>query len=201
MFRLRATIGAETVSLQDVAPAESSKSEQERLAQTVSFWYYSFCYENRTGGNCPCVQLPYLKSHPQSKRLCGVNCARPAMGIYSPFTFCSYAPPGRTRLRSPTSSSARARSVYRSVNAYLAGELDWQPDDQSSPRLSRWQRKLRSLIKLSPRVFGWCRVRWSCAALAMTLAALKQIKVSRETVRLELKAAPLRLEARQAQRP
>ena len=92
-------------------------------------------------------------------------------------------------------------SVYRSVNAYLAGELDWQRDDQSSPRLSRWQRKLRSLIKLSPRVFGWCRVRWSCAALALTLAALKQIKVSRETVRLELKAAPLRLEARQAQRP
>ena len=51
------------------------------------------------------------------------------------------------------------------------------------------------------KVLGWCRVRWSCAALAMTLAALKQIKVSRETVRLELKAATLRLEARQAQRP
>src|SRR5215813_11461301 len=50
-------------------------------------------------------------------------------------------------------------SVYRSVKAYRAGELDWQRDDPSSPRLSRWQRKLRSLINLSPRVFGWCRVR------------------------------------------
>jgi hypothetical protein len=47
---------------------------------------------------------------------------------------------------------------------------------------------LRSLIKLSPRVLGWCRVRWSCAALSVTLAVLAQINVSRETVRLELKA-------------
>jgi len=80
-------------------------------------------------------------------------------------------------------------SVYRSVRAYRSGEFDWRRVDPSSPRLSRWQRKLRSLIKLSPRVFGWCRVRWSCAALALTLAVLAQIKVSRETVRLELKAA------------
>src|SRR6266508_3260635 len=87
-----------------------SKSEQERLAQTASFWYYIFCEENRTDGNCLCVQLPYLKSQPQSKRLCDVNCAKPVMGIYSPFTFCSYAPPGRTRLRSPISSSARAQA-------------------------------------------------------------------------------------------
>jgi putative transposase len=80
-------------------------------------------------------------------------------------------------------------SVYRSVSAYYAGELDWQRDDQSSPRLSRWQKMLRSLIKLSPRVFAWCRVRWSCATLAVTLAVLAQVEVSRETVRLELKAA------------
>lgn len=80
-------------------------------------------------------------------------------------------------------------SVYRSVNAYRAGELDWQRGDQSSPGLSRWQKMLRSLIKLSPRVLGWCRVRWSCATLAVTLAILTQVEVSRETVRLELKAA------------
>src|SRR5262249_47888451 len=49
-------------------------------------------------------------------------------------------------------------SVYRSVQAYRAGELDGQGDDPSSPRLSRWQRMLRSLLNLSPRVFGWCRV-------------------------------------------
>jgi putative transposase len=80
-------------------------------------------------------------------------------------------------------------SVYRTAKAYRAGELDRQPDDQSPPGLSRWQKKLRSLIKLSPRVFGWCRVRWSCATLAITLAVLTQIEVSRETVRLELQAA------------
>src|SRR5262245_38281765 len=81
-------------------------------------------------------------------------------------------------------------SVYRAVNAYRAGELDWQCEDPgSSPPLSRWQHKLRSLIQLSPRIFGWCRVRWSCAALAMTVAVLTQVEVSRETVRLELKAA------------
>jgi hypothetical protein len=80
-------------------------------------------------------------------------------------------------------------SVYRSVNAYIAGELDWQRGDQSLPRLSRWQKMLRSLIRLSPRVFAWCRVRWSCATLAVTLTVLTQVKISRETVRLELKAA------------
>lgn len=80
-------------------------------------------------------------------------------------------------------------SVYRSEKAYLAGKLDWQRSDQSSPGLSRWQKMLRSLIKLSPRVLGWRRVRWSCATLALTLAVLTQIEVSRQTVRLELKAA------------
>ena len=81
-------------------------------------------------------------------------------------------------------------SVYRAANAFRAGVLDWQREDPgASPRLSRWQRKLRSLIKLSPRVFGWCRVRWSCATLSVTLAVLTQVEVSRETVRLELKAA------------
>ena len=50
-------------------------------------------------------------------------------------------------------------SVYRSFRAYRAGKLDGQRDGQSPPGLSRWQRMLRSLIQLSPRVLGWCRVR------------------------------------------
>jgi hypothetical protein len=48
---------------------------------------------------------------------------------------------------------------------------------------------LRSLIKLSPQVFAWCRVHWGCATLAVTLAVPTQIEVSRETIRLELKVA------------
>jgi putative transposase len=83
-------------------------------------------------------------------------------------------------------------SVYRTVRAYRAGQLDWQlaaTEDETASRLSRWQLKLRSLIKQSPRLFGWCRVRWSCATLALTLAILSGIEVSRETVRRELKVA------------
>src|SRR5262245_39775608 len=44
-------------------------------------------------------------------------------------------------------------SVSRAVQAYRAGELDGQRADPSSPRRSRWQRKLRSLLNLSPRAF------------------------------------------------
>jgi len=84
-------------------------------------------------------------------------------------------------------------SVYRTAKAYRAGKLDWQREarerEQTEPRLSRWQRKLRSLIKQSPRLFGWCRVRWSCATLALTIATLTQLEVSRETVRRELNVA------------
>jgi transposase len=83
-------------------------------------------------------------------------------------------------------------SVYRTARAYRHGQLDWQraaTADETAPGLRRWQRKLRSLIKQPPRFFGWCRVRWSCATLALTLAVLSGIELSRETVRIELKAA------------
>jgi hypothetical protein len=40
---------------------------QKLMAQTVSFWYYSFCPENCTEEDCRCVQLPYLKSQPQAR--------------------------------------------------------------------------------------------------------------------------------------
>jgi len=80
-------------------------------------------------------------------------------------------------------------SVYRTVTAYTAGVLDWQRPETATLRLSRWQKKLRSLIKQSPRLFGWCRTRWSCAVLALTIAASCDIKLSRETIRCELKTA------------
>lgn len=83
-------------------------------------------------------------------------------------------------------------SVYRAARAYRDARLDWQRaarEVEALPPLNRWQRKLRSLIKQSPRLFGWCRVRWSCATLALTLALLSGVDVSRETVRRELKVA------------
>jgi putative transposase len=83
-------------------------------------------------------------------------------------------------------------SVYRTARAYHHGQLDWQQaaaENAQAPRLRGWQHRLRCLIKLPPRFFGWCRVRWSCATLALTIAPLTRIEVSRETVRQELKAA------------
>jgi transposase len=80
-------------------------------------------------------------------------------------------------------------SVYRATRAYQAGELDWQRDEPVFPRLCRWQRKLRSLIKQSPRLFGWCRTRWSCAVLTLTITVLCGNELSRETIRRELKDA------------
>lgn len=80
-------------------------------------------------------------------------------------------------------------SVYRTVDAYQAGQLDWQQEAAAAPGLSRWQRKLRSLLKQPPRWFGWCRTRWSCAALALTIHVLCGVELSRETIRREVKAA------------
>jgi transposase len=84
-------------------------------------------------------------------------------------------------------------SVYRAVEAYQRGELGYGPAASSaaapeSELLERWQRMLSWLIKQPPRLFGWCRTRWSCATLALTIEARTQVVVSRETVRRELQA-------------
>ena len=44
-------------------------------------------------------------------------------------------------------------------------------------------RRLRSWLKKAPAVFGWCRPRWSGAALALQWQAQRGIRVSAETVR------------------
>jgi transposase len=45
------------------------------------------------------------------------------------------------------------------------------------------KRSLLALVKKVPSAYGWCRTRWSCAALAIELHAQRGIKVSAETVR------------------
>src|SRR5215510_8363242 len=137
----------------------NSKSEQERLAQTGSFWYYSFCEENQTERNCPCVQLPYLKSQPQSKRHGSRELRQARSGHLLAIPILLFYAAGKSPTEIADFLFCSRSSVYRSVKAYRAGELDGQRDDQSSQRLSRWQRSLRSLINLSPCAFGWCRVR------------------------------------------
>ncbi len=45
------------------------------------------------------------------------------------------------------------------------------------------RRSLLALLKKTPAAYGWCRTRWSCAALALQLQAQRGLRVSAETVR------------------
>jgi transposase len=82
-------------------------------------------------------------------------------------------------------------SVYRTVRAYREGTLGLEYDAQGrlAPpvRTTLWlptlRRSLLALLKAAPRAHGWCRTRWSCATLALTLEAKRGIKVSAETMR------------------
>jgi transposase len=82
-------------------------------------------------------------------------------------------------------------SVYRAVRAYRANTLAWEHDAQgrlvppvrTTVLLPTLRRSLLALLKAPPRVSGWCRTRWSCATLALTLQAKRGITVSAETVR------------------
>jgi transposase len=82
-------------------------------------------------------------------------------------------------------------SVYRTVRAYRAGTLGLEPDDQgrlvppmrTTVLVPTLRRSLLALLKAPPRAYGWCRTRWSCATLALTLQAKRGITVSAETMR------------------
>jgi hypothetical protein len=50
------------------------------------------------------------------------------------------------------------------------------------------RRALSALLQASPRAYGWCRTRWSCAALALELHATQGLEVSAWTVRRRLHA-------------
>jgi len=81
-------------------------------------------------------------------------------------------------------------SVYRAIKAYQRGQLTagWFPEEETTPnrRLFYWQRSLLALLKKVPRVFGWCRTRWSCGVLALQLQVQCGYAVSRETIRRAL---------------
>jgi putative transposase len=82
-------------------------------------------------------------------------------------------------------------SVYRTVQAYRMGKLSWEHDEQgqllppvrTTGLVPTLRRSLLALLKAPPRAYGWCRTRWSCATLALTLEAKRGLKVSAETVR------------------
>jgi transposase len=82
-------------------------------------------------------------------------------------------------------------SVYRIVRLYQAGHLGFTvaPDGQLAAPvrttvLLPWlKRSLGALLKSTPRAYGWCRTRWSCATLAMELKVKHGLEVSTWTVR------------------
>jgi len=97
--------------------------------------------------------------------------------------------------RNPTEIAAvlfcSRSSVYRTVRAYQAGTLGLEHDDQgrllpparTTMLVPMLRRSLLALLKASPRAYGWCRTRWSCATLALTWQAQRGVAVSAETMR------------------
>jgi transposase len=82
-------------------------------------------------------------------------------------------------------------SVYRPVRAYQEGMLGLEHDDQgwllppvrTTVLVPTLRRSILALLKASPYAYGWCRTRWSCATLALTLEAKRGLNVSAETMR------------------
>jgi putative transposase len=97
--------------------------------------------------------------------------------------------------RTPTEIAAvllcSRSSVYRTVRTYREGTLGLEHDAygrlaipaRTMVLLPTLRRALLALLKTAPRAHGWCRTRWSCATLALTLETTRGIKVSAETMR------------------
>jgi transposase len=82
-------------------------------------------------------------------------------------------------------------SLYRIVRLYHAKPLGFSVDEDGqlaapvrTTVLLPWvKRSLVALLKAPPRAYGWCRTRWSCAALARDLHTQHRLVVSVWTVR------------------
>jgi putative transposase len=82
-------------------------------------------------------------------------------------------------------------SVYRTVWAYREKTLGLEHDDagrlappmHTTVLCPTLLRTLVGLLKATPQAYGWCRTRWSCATLALTLQTKRGITVSAETLR------------------
>jgi len=79
-------------------------------------------------------------------------------------------------------------SVYEVAACWRQGWQPWETTPETALSLAlalapSLQRSLLALLRKSPAVEGWCRTRWSCAALALSLEARRGLRVSAETVR------------------
>jgi transposase len=95
--------------------------------------------------------------------------------------------------RSPTAIAdwllCSRSTVYAAAWAWQQGRRPWETTcDRSASLTPTCRRSLLALLKKAPSRYGWCRTRWSCAALAETLALRRGWRVSAETVRRWLHA-------------
>jgi len=82
-------------------------------------------------------------------------------------------------------------SIYRIVAAYRNHSLGFdfaddgaiQPPVRSTCLSPSLKRSLLALLHQSPKAFGWCRTRWSCATLSAQLKVNRGIEASADTLR------------------
>jgi transposase len=79
-------------------------------------------------------------------------------------------------------------SIYEVATAWRKGGRPGQPEQTAEGSSSlllapSLQRSLLALLQKSPAALGWCRTRWSCATLALSLEARRGLRVSAETMR------------------
>lgn len=82
-------------------------------------------------------------------------------------------------------------SVYEVAVCWRQGWRPWETAEETGLPLAlapSLRRSVLALLRKSPAVEGWCRTRWSCAALALSLEARRGLCVSAETVRRWLHA-------------
>jgi transposase len=94
--------------------------------------------------------------------------------------------------RSPTEVADWLLCSRSSVYEVAAGwRQGWRPEPKgpavesdAALRLApSLRRSLLALLQKSPMTDGWCRTRWSCATLALSLEARRGLRVSAETMR------------------
>jgi transposase len=97
---------------------------------------------------------------------------------------------GRTPTEIAAALFCSRSSVYRTVRAYRCGTLALGAGHDTAAGAppvpvcrASLKRSVLALLKRAPQAYGWCRTRWSCAALCAELKARRGAQVSQETVR------------------
>jgi transposase len=133
-----------------------------------------------------CVKIP---EEEQARMLAALRCAR--YGYLLALHILLLCANGHNPTEIAAVLFCSRSSVYRTVRAYWKGTLGLEHDTRgrllppcrATVLVPTLRRSLLALLKASPRAYGWCRTRWSCATLALTLQGQRGITVSAETMR------------------